>query len=159
MEPSNIRNWKILEAINEIEVIDHDPFNYIMRRLRSMKAPLRNNESYHRGETFVDWNRVDPYFKFFFDREGWEDLIQAFLSKSKLAESDNVELTYLHDKLVIKIPVHTFIDDWEGFIRSTLYNGLIFLNDQNCFVEFSRDYYLHSNFEIMPNSKVIGTSV
>ena len=148
MNTTELKNWKLKEVLESIEVIEWGASSFIENKLLELGISPQYNDHFHRGETFVAWSKMPEYHKFFFDKEGWEDRIKRWFEKSKLGEVKHVIITYLQEEVVIKVPTDIFFADWEGFVRSTLYNGLFLSGDYKLIMEVSRDYFLHSNFKI-----------
>lgn len=155
MKYPEIKNWKLREAIEYIYIVGCTASSFIKSKFQELNIPEKYNEHFHRGETFIDWEKMPRYYKFFFDVEDGEEIIKEYLKQSNITLSKTLYITYLQEEVVVNIPVPVFFSDWEGFIRSTLYNAIIFSEDYSLIMEISRDYYLHSNFEIMPDSKVV----
>jgi hypothetical protein len=156
MNNLEFENWKLKEIAQDIEVIALDSIQYKKKLLADLALPLsENNNEINRSETDINWLKFPQYYKFFFDKEGWENRIQEWFKTSKLSEVEKILITYGWEEPMIKVPTKLFLEDWEGFLRSTLWETIIFSEDFSLIMEVSRDYYLHSNFEIMPNSKVV----
>lgn len=155
MDNIEFKNWKLKEVANYIEVVAYDSIEHKKQLLTDLKLPLTENIGANRSETDIDWAKMPQYYKFFFDREGWEERIRLWLEKSKLAIADSVIVSYGWKEPMVKVPIDLFIEDWEGFIRSTLWETVIFSENWSLIMEVSRDYYLHSNFEIMPDTRVV----
>ncbi len=148
MNKGNIKNWKLIEVIDDIEVIDELSQKYINRILKEFQIPLTQHTSINRKFTQIDWENIDKYNKFFLDKEGEEEINQKALQASKLADKDNLIITYGWNEPTIKISTQKFIDEWEDFIASTHWETIIFSDDFELIIEVSRDYNLHSNFKI-----------
>lgn len=156
MKYLEIKNWKLREVIDDIVIISPDSIKKRNELLDELKLPQSEDlTGMNRAETNIDWFRMPQYYKFFFDKEDWEDTIQEWLKASKLSEVEKILITYGWEEPMIKVPTKLFFEDWEGFFRSTLWETIIFSEDYNLIMEVSRDYYLHSNFEIKPDSKVV----
>ncbi|TNE56280.1 MAG: hypothetical protein EP338_00105 [Bacteroidetes bacterium] len=149
-----IKNWKLVEVIDSIEIMEQTSDEFISSVLKKNDLPPKYNEIMNRSESFADWSLLNGYYKFFYDYEGKEEIIKRQFSKSAFAKSQHLFITYLQDDLVIQVPTRLFIEDWEGFARSMIHNGIIVNEELNLVAEVTRDYYLHSNFEIMPESLV-----
>ncbi|CAN5342009.1 hypothetical protein BH09BAC1_BH09BAC1_20890 [soil metagenome] len=143
-----IKNWKLLEEIANIQVMNNDPLSVIDDVLTITNLPKMYNEVFGRHNTFIDWDKAPCHYRLFFDNINDEVLIKNSFLKSKVAEYDNLIITYCDDNIVVKVPFLIFIEDWEGFVRSTLYNGLIFTEDFKFVIEITRDYHFHSTFRI-----------
>lgn len=147
----DIKNWKLREVIEHVKVVDNNSAEFKYDILRKLKVPLSyENTGLNRKETEIEWGKMSQYYKFFFDKVGIENKILNCLLKSELSKYDSLIITYGWKEPVVMIPTLIFIEDWEGFIRSTFYQTLIFSEDYKLIMEISRDYYLHSNFEIWP---------
>lgn len=139
-------NWKLQEIAGYYEVVDNNSDDFRVRILKKLKLPLTSEYSIDRSCTEINWNEIPNYNKVFIDVE--EDFITSLLKKSALIKHDKLILTFGFSEPTIKIKTSLFFDDWEGFIRGQLWEGLIFSEDYKLMVECSRDYYLHSNFKI-----------
>ena len=147
----NIINWKIKEINGFYDVISIDSLEFIDKILKQLKLPLNNgNSGLYKQDTAINWSKMPQYYKLFFDEPGWEKRITNFFIESELKNTSHLIITYGKNEPVIKIPTKLFIDDWEGFIRSTLWESFIFSEDYKLIMEISRDYCLHSNFRIVP---------
>lgn len=150
---SEIKNWKLREVIEHVKVIDNNSEEFECNILKKLKLPLSNDHSgINRKETKIDWKKMSQYYNFSFDKIGIENEVTDCLRKSELSKYDFLIMTYGWKEPVVMIPTLTFFEDWEGFIRSTLYQTIIFSKDYKLIMEISRDFFLHSNFEIFPSS-------
>lgn len=155
MEKQLFENWKLREIAPHVEIIAPDSIQYRNSLLKELGLPkMENPNVVDRSETIINWLQMPQYFKFFFDKEGWEERIQRCFQKSKLSEVERILITYGWKEPMIKVPTSLFFNDWEGFVRSTIWETIIFSEDYNLIMEVTSDYFLHSNFEIMPRSKV-----
>lgn len=144
-----IKNWKLIEVIDLIEVVGNDSPKYIEEFLEKNNLPAYPESGhFSRNETYIDWNLMPVYFSFFFDFEGWDNKVMQYLLSSELSKSSNVVITYGWEEPVVKLPVGLFIREWEEFIRSAKYQTLIVSEENDLIIEVSRDYYMHSNFRI-----------
>lgn len=148
LKKEDIKNWKIVEVIDDIVLINEASQDYVKRILNDLKVPTTNHKSTNREFTEIDWQKMDKYFKFFFDNEGEEKLNEDAFRNSALSKKDNLIITYGWNEPPIKISTEKFIEDWEGFIRSIIWETIIFSEDLELIMEISRDYNLHSNFKI-----------
>lgn len=151
---SKIKNWKLIELLDKIEIVAEDSIEEREILIDKLSLPRPKSIGLNRSETNVNWNAIPNYYKFFFDRNGYEKIIEQWLRNSEILQSKSLIITYGWKEPMIKVAAELFFEDWEGFIRSTLWETIIFSDDYKLIMEVSRDYYLHSNFEIMPNSKV-----
>lgn len=139
-----------MEVINFVEIVANDSVDYINIFLHKNGLPTYSNKvKFNRAETYIDWNTMPIKFSFFFDVEGWDEKVRGCLYKSKLRESERLDITYGWKEPVVSIPTKLFIKDWEEFVRSAKYQTLIIDNQHNLIIEVSRDYYMHSNFRII----------
>jgi len=156
MKYPEIKNWKLREVIGDVEIIAEDSIERRNELLEKLKLPKPDTFiGLNRAETNIDWLKMPQYYKFFFDKEGWEQRIKEWFEQSRLSETEKIIITYGWKEPMIKLPTKIFFEDWEGFFQSTKYETVIFNEDYSLVMEVSRDYYLHSNFEIMPDSKVV----
>ena len=147
----DLKNWKLNEIKGRFEVIDTHSSEWLYQKLLKLKIPLREDlTGLNRKETWIDWNKMPVYHRFFFDLEGWEDKIAEFFARSELKNTSHLIIPYGWKEPVIKITTELFLEDWEGFLRSTKYETVIFSEDYKLIMEVSRDYCLHSNFRIVP---------
>ena len=146
-----IENWKLNEIKGKFEIVaPHSP-EWLAMKLKELGIPrLQNVTGLNRKETWIDWNKMPVYHRFFFDLEGWEDKIAEFFARSELKNTSHLIIPYGWEEPVVKIPTELFLEDWEGFLRSTKYETVIFSEDYRHIMEVSRDYCLHSNFRIVP---------
>ena len=147
-----IKNWKLNEIVGKFDILENNSPEYISHILMKLNVPVVDTYSPNRSQTEIDWLKMRNYYSFFTDDKN-ELLIKGFLKKSLLGQSRNVIITYGWEEPVIIIPIDLFLQDWEGFVRSKLWEGFIFSEDFELIIECTRDYYIHSNFEIFPNSK------
>jgi hypothetical protein len=144
-----IKNWKLKEVYHDFELIHLNATQFIEEKISEHNFPKKNNVIMNRSETFIDWEKMFNHHEVFFDFVGMEYSLKENIEKSKLAKSKFIILTYLQENIVIKLPFSIFLEDWEGFFSSMLYNGILFSDDYKLIMEVSRDYFLHSNFEIV----------
>lgn len=143
-----IKNWKLLEVKEDVQIINEDSMAFIDEELVNWKLPVKYNERMHRSESFIDWSLMPQHFYIFTDYEDEVEKIKSRLAKSALGEIDDVIITYGKDEPVVKLPTKIFINNWEDFLISTLYQTLIFGVESPLVIEVTRDYYMHSNFYI-----------
>lgn len=143
-----VKNWKLKEVSEHITILNDSISSFIQEKFQKFGIPQRYNEGFDRSETYIDWDKISEHHTFFFDYEDSEEPIKKLFENSDLAGYEYLIITYDQDELVVRVPFSIFLDDWEGFIRSTLYNALIFSEDFKLVLEVSRDYYFHSNFKI-----------
>lgn len=148
LKKEDIKNWKLVEVIDDIVIIDEVSQDYVKRVLDELKVPTTNHVSTNRKFTEIDWRKMGDYFKFFFDNEGEEKLNEKAFRNSILSKKKNLIITYGWNEPPIKISTQKFIEDWEDFIISVKYETIIFSDDFELIMEVSRDYNLHSNFKI-----------
>lgn len=141
-------NWKLAEISEHVEIVSEAPGDFKNQLFVDFKIPTPDFfNDLDRSSTEIDWQRMPQYFKFCFDFYPEEDVKIMFL-ESDIVNSPNILVLYGQEKMFVKLPTQLFINDWEGFIRSTGFETLIFSEDFRLVMEISRDYYLHSNFEI-----------
>ncbi|TCI85060.1 hypothetical protein [Tenacibaculum sp. M341] len=148
MENQDINNWKLLEVIDEILIVDEKSQNYIKDVFDEINIPKTSFEDGNRVKTQINWVKIPTYNKFFFDNEGDEKENEIALRNSKLSNKENLIITYGWNEPAIKISTQKFIDEWEDFIASTHWETIIFSEDLELIIEVSRDYFMHSNFLI-----------
>ena len=143
-----IKNWKLREVINDVEVLSKDSVAYKENIISNLRLPPFSKFT---GSTLtitdIEWSKMFHHYKFFLDDKE-ESLIEKAFRNSELSLYNKIILIYNSDNLVVKIPIELFFKDWEGFTRSQLWEGLIFSDDFKLIMETSRDYYFHSNFKI-----------
>jgi len=142
-----IKNWKLKEVINQLEIISENSPKFIDNKLRELGISKADNLNINREETYIDWRKM-THHKFFFDYENNKNDVAKAFKNSPLFKSKNVIITYGWNEPVVKIKTDLFIKDWEDFFQSTKYQTCIFSEDYSLVMEVSRDYYLHSNFKI-----------
>lgn len=143
-----IKNWKLKEVEDNIEIIAEDSIIYRKFILNQLQIPTSDNYSVDRSGTSINWNLISDYYNFFFDYENSEKQVKDFLKDSDISKSEHLIILYGWNEPVIKIPTKIFLNDWEGFIRSTLWETIIFNENFKLIIEVSRDFYMHSNFII-----------
>jgi hypothetical protein len=146
----NIKNWKLKEVIDSVNIVDENSSIFKESIIKKLNLPVSIEFIMSTiSNTELDWNKISNYYKFYFDRAGWEKRIGDAFKISELKKSQHLIITYGWEEPTVMIPTELFFDDWEGFIASTHYESLIFSEDYKLIMEISRDYYLHSNFEIL----------
>ncbi|WP_299676375.1 hypothetical protein [uncultured Dokdonia sp.] len=148
MNKEDIKNWKLVEHIEDVDIIDSDSNSYFKSLAKKLDIPLTNFKDVNRENTNIDWQKMSNHFKFFFDNEGEENEIEIALKKSNLSQKKKIIILYGTKEAAITIPVSIFISEWEDFIASTQWETLIFSDDYELIIEISRDYFMHSNFKI-----------
>jgi hypothetical protein len=148
MNKEDIKNWKIVERIEDIEIVDSNSNNYFKNLVKKLNLPLTNFKNINRENTNIDWQKMSNHFKFFFDNEGEEKENKIALKKSDLSKKKEVIILYGEKEPAITIPMDIFINEWEDFVASTQWEALIFSDDYELIIEVSRDYFMHSNFKI-----------
>lgn len=148
MNVGDIKNWKISECAEKIELIDNNSTNYLKKLVEEKGIPLTDFESIDRANTVIDWGKISKHYKFFFDNEGEEIDNEEALSKSDLSKENRIIFLLGGNEPVVTIPTGKFIEEWEDFIASVQWEGLIFSSDFKLIIEISRDYFMHSNFKI-----------
>jgi len=149
MNKLKFKNWKLKEVAEQIEIVADDSIERINELLDELNLPQSSSlKGLNRAETYIDWSKMSVYHKFFFDKEGFEDRVKEWFNKSELANTKNLIIAYGWKEPMVKVPTKLFIEDWEGFIRSTFWETIIFSEDYKLIMEVSRDYNLHSNFKI-----------
>lgn len=148
MTKEDIKNWKLVEVINDIEIIAGDSDIYFKTIVDKLNIPLTNHTLIDRENTQIDWSKYVGYNRFFLDEEGKEKDNEIALKNSILSQKENLIFLYGYKEPAILIPTNIFIKDWEDFIASTQWEAIIFSEDLQLIIEVSRDYYLHSNFKI-----------
>ncbi len=143
-----INNWKLVEVIDEIAVVNKNSQDYLSEIFEKENIIESAFKGISRSNTRIDWNKMPVYHKFFFDHEGEEMNNQLAFKNSKLSEKENLIITYGWKEPTIKIATQKFINEWEDFIASTHWETIIFSEDLELIIEVSRDYFMHSNFLI-----------
>ena len=146
-----ILNWKLREVISCVKLISSDSSKFKHDILEKLKLPISSGYKFDASMTEIDWKNMSKHYYFYFDKVGWEENIKSAFEESKLKETKNLLITYGFKEPVVIIPTKVFLEDWDGFIASTVYQSLMFSEDFKLIMEISRDYYLHSNFEILTN--------
>ncbi|MBS1613344.1 MAG: hypothetical protein JST49_11030 [Bacteroidetes bacterium] len=148
-----IKNWKLVEVIDKLEVLSYDSLSYRDELLKKLDIPLSNSlTGMNRAETTIDWTKMPNYYKSFFDYVGWEEKVSSWFLQSQLGKVQNLVIPYYAggNGPTVKIPTEIFISDWEGFMRSAFWETIIFSEDNSLIMEITRDYHVHSNFKIVP---------
>ncbi len=151
MKKEDITNWKLKEVVEKLEIIHPISQNYKNELLENLKLPMGTFEKINRSNSEIDWSLMEDHYTFFFDYQGDENMIKKSLMNSELSKYESLIIFYGWNEPTIKIPTSLFIDDWEGFLRSTKYQTLIFSEDYKFVLEVTRDYQMHSNFIIRKN--------
>lgn len=147
LKSAEIKNWKLKEVANYVEIVASDSIQYRDELLAILQLP-QTGAGMYKSDTCIDWMGMSEYYKFFFDIEGWEERIKGYFERSALSKTEKLIVTYGWKEPMVKIPTQLFLDDWGGFIASTVWETIIFSEDYRLIMEVSRDYYLHSNFKI-----------
>ncbi len=147
IKKSKITNWKLLEVLENIKIINNDSGKYFNLIAKKFDIPLTNFSGVDREKTHIDWSKMANYNKFF---SGGEDELENIIAfkNSRLAKKENLVMLYGYDEPTVLIPADLFISDWEDFMASTQWETIIFSEDFELIMEVSRDYNLHSNFKI-----------
>lgn len=152
-----IKNWKLVEIIENLEYVAEDSADYRCDILEILKLPTPTHlTGLIRSETEIDWEKMPIYYKLCFDDvnpEIKEEQIRKAFINSELSRHEKIIIPYGWKEPVIKVPTKFFLEDWEGFVRSTMFETIIFSEDFSLIIEISKDYHIHSNFEILPNTK------
>jgi len=148
MTKKDIKNWKLVEVISNIEIIADDSTAYLENLVEKLDIPLTNHIQTNRENTQIDWSKSTEYHRFFLDGEGEEEKNTVAFRNSKLSQKKNLIFIYGYKEPAVLIPTSIFIEDWEDFIASTQWETIIFSEDLELIMEVSRDYNLHSNFKI-----------
>jgi hypothetical protein len=134
-------NWILKKYIDCIQVLPND----FRERFLMYNIPIIEYE------TFIDWEKIKPNYSFMYDYEGNELEIAGFLKQSALTDYQHVLLYIDSDISIIEVETKTFIDNWEDFVASNGFTGIVvFTNDGKFFAEFTDDsqWKLYSNFLI-----------
>lgn len=105
----------------------------------------------------IDWTLIQNRFRFFYDYEDGEKEIQNWLANCKLKEFEFLYTWFDYNDPIVKVKTSDFIVHWEEFLIGT--EGLEFITENaELILEFtgSSNYDLWSNFEIKPESAVLG---
>ncbi|WP_350290169.1 hypothetical protein [uncultured Croceitalea sp.] len=149
MTKEDIKNWKLVEVISNIEIVADDSTVYFENLVEKLNIPLTNHIQTNRENTQIDWSKLTEYHRFFLDGEGEEEKNTAAFRSSELSQKKNLIFIYGYKEPAVLIPTSIFINDWEDFIASTQWETIIFSEDLELIMEVSRDYNLHSNFKII----------
>lgn len=134
-----MQNWILKKYIHDFKEIK---FN-LHEKLSEFSIPIRELD------TFVDWDKVNPRYNFFYDYEGNEMEIKKKLIDSPINDYSTVILEIGCGIPTIEINTSIFINHWEDFVSLNGYSGIfIITNDYKYFIEFTDDseYQLFSNF-------------
>lgn len=144
-----INNWKLKESIQKVEIVSYEGLKKLQMLLSDRNIQLSNDfNPIIRGSTLLDWSKIEDYQYFSFDDTSIEETLKKMFSVSKLQIAEYLILIYYHDKLAVKIYTDDFVNEWEDFLQSVLYETVIFLDKSDYFMEVTRDYKIHSNFRI-----------
>lgn len=148
-------NWKIEELLQSypIEIIPVASQEYDINTVESLSLPRKRDNLLSSDRTLVEWNKVQDHHKFFIDHFS-RDLIREQFKKSFLANYDNLIISFAWDESVAKIPSHLFLEDPLEFFMIQLYCGFVYSEDFTFLLEVTEDYYIHSNFEIFPDTGI-----
>jgi hypothetical protein len=145
-----INNWKLKELNGKYEIVSSDSIEYERFVFRNNGIPMQeNNPEIIGNSTIIDWEKMQIHYCFNFDGIDDNEFIKHSLVNSKLREHKYIIIVYGHNQPAVKIHISDFFNDWEGFVRSTLWESTMFTEDYKLFIEITKDYYLHSNFKIM----------
>jgi|GEM_PF-1779894 len=150
------KNWKLKELEDRLEIVSDDSIEYETRVLKKMGIPLADDTASTIGDyTIIDWDQMTEHYHFYFDRIKDEDFIRRSMSNSKLGKYKHLIITYGYNEPAVKVRLSDFLDDWEGFVRSTLWESTMFTDDYKLIMEVSKKYYLHSNFKIVDKPNLL----
>lgn len=155
MDNKICNNWKIEQLLHfhPIEIIPIASQDFDTKKIKSLNLPIRKNNLLSIHGTLVEWNKVKNYYNFFLDDFSDELIIENF-KKSCLADYNNLIISFGWNETVAKIPSELFLDDPLEYFATQFHCGFIYSSDFKLIIEISEDYYVHSNFEIFPNSKI-----
>lgn len=148
MTKEDIKNWKLVEVINEIEVIADDSSAYFESLAKKLDIPLNEHTSTNRENTHINWLELSEYHRLFLDGEDEEEKNMTSFKNSVLSKKENLILLYGYNEPAVVVPTKLFIKDWEDFIASAQWETIIFSEDHKLIMEVTRDYNLHSNFKL-----------
>ncbi|RZK18164.1 MAG: hypothetical protein EOO43_12780 [Flavobacterium sp.] len=131
-----ITNWKLLEIIESVEVIHPKSQLYLNEALK--KYPKKKNDILSSHRTFLEWNSIVGYHRFFLDDKD-ESSVEKCFRHSTLKNFESLILTYGFDEPVVKIPAELFFTEWEEFLSSQKWSGFIFSCDSKIVAECSQD--------------------
>ncbi|MGB6094587.1 MAG: hypothetical protein WBF83_12580 [Moheibacter sp.] len=143
----DFENWKLSEVAESVNIISNNLEVFKTTVFDKFQIPLPTEYKYSRNQTEIDWKKMPRHYSFFLDDKD-DDLIKKAIKSSNLNQTNNLFLTYNQNNIVVKIPFELFVNDWEDFISSQAWEGLIFSENFDLIIECSRDYFLHSNFKI-----------
>lgn len=149
-----IVNWKLKEILNYIEVIgDNSNFKFQHDKMKMLNLPKKINDMLSLDTTSIEWMKMPIYYRFFLD--GYDEIIVESAFRNSVLNSYESIIMVNGWNPAVKLPTELFFEDWEGFIAGMDWSGFIFSDDYKFIVEFSQNnFHAHSNFEILPNSKV-----
>lgn len=150
MNKQGIDNWKLMEVIDDISIVNDDSFKYVNKLFDELDLPKNSFEGINRKETLIQWSKLPNHYTFHLDNYD-EKFVEMSFGRSKLSEKEKMIITYDWGDPAIIIPTDIFIKDWEGFIASTVWETIMVSEDLELIMEVSRDYLLHSNFPIITN--------
>jgi hypothetical protein len=142
-----IKNWKLKQVEKQIKIVADDSSRFIQKKLHELNLPVSDGSKFGRDETQIDWDYLPHYTLFFDYNDNKQELINAFKS-SRLNDTEKLIMTFGWQEPAIEIDTSLFINDWDDFFQSAKYQSCIFSEDYTLVMEVSRDYYLHSNFNI-----------
>lgn len=134
--------------------------NWILKKYNDYIQPLSNDfrEKFTKFKipiigygTFIDWDKILPNYSFMYDYEGNKFEITSFLKQSVFADYQHIILYIDLDLPLIAVDTQIFINNWEDFVASNGYTGIIaFTDDGKYFAEFTDDsqWRVYSNFPI-----------
>jgi hypothetical protein len=140
------RFWLFNKHKGHLEITNYTYLNY--RKCIGERTPFKINLI--DAETVLNWHQQESY-SFFYDFEGCEYIIEAYLKESSLINSQNLFIEMPADIPVIKVNTLYFISNWYDFIKANNEMGtLISSEDFKYVLEFTDDakYLLYSNFKI-----------
>jgi hypothetical protein len=151
-----IKNWKLEELEGRFEIVSNDSIKHEKEIFDKMGIPHKDESPTTLGDyTIIDWDIMPEHYYFYFDGKTDEDFIRRSLINSELKEYEYLIITYGYNQPAVKVRISDFFKDWEGFIRSTLWESTMFTNDYKLIIEVSKKYYLHSNFKIVDRPQLV----
>ena len=148
MKKQDIKNWKLVEVIDKINIIADDSSDYFDDLVKKLSIPIINHTTINRTHTHINWQKMPGYFKFFLDGEVEENENESAFRNSALSEKENLIILYGWKEPAVLLPTKMFVEDREDFIASTQWEAIMFSEDFELIMEVSRDYHLHSNFKV-----------
>ena len=119
--------------------------------MKSFEIPTIQKGMESEDNSMIDWNMIPNHYQFFYNYEGSEEIISAWLKKSKLTTKNYLLTYFCSADEVIKVNIDDFVRNWNSLNFAVGFQGIVYISDDGeLIMEFTDDYRheLNSNFLI-----------